>query len=123
MTKRKKRIIAAAVLGAVLLTIFFIWLFIIPHKLMSFTSDDGKISVVISQYKAIGPFAEPDYNIKIKETGGVFDKTLLSENFEYSSFKHGKLEKNNIDIEWNDDNVVVLIEFAKGRCHRFTAEF
>lgn len=122
MTKRKKRIIAAAVLGAVLLTIFFIWLFIIPHKLMSFTSDDGKISVVISQYKAIGPFAEPDYNIKIKKKGGLFDKTLLSESFEYDAFHHGQLDENDIEIKWYDDHVEVLIEFSKGRCHRFTAQ-
>ena len=122
MPKKKKLLIIGTIsIAVVLIAVLFIWLFVIPEKLMEFKSNDGNISVVISRYKAIGPFADPDYNIKIKKKGEVFDKTLLSENFEYSSFKQGQLKENDVEIKWYDDHVEVLVEFAKGRWHSFKA--
>lgn len=118
--KMKKQIVIVALIS-VFSIVGLIWC-LTPVKLMEFSSSDGSIRVVISRHKIFAPSGS-DYNIKIKKKGGLFDKTLLSESFEYDAFHHGQLDENDIEIKWYDDHVEVLIEFSKGRWHRFTAEF
>lgn len=122
--KHKKLLIIGAVsLAVILIAALFIWLFVLPEKLLEYTSSDSNITVVISQYKAIAPFADPDYNIKIKKNDGIFGTTLLNEDFWFDSFHHGQLDENDIEIKWYDDYVEVFIKFSKGGWHSFKAEF
>ena len=126
MAKKKKLLIIGIIsLAVLLITALIIWLFVIPEKLLEYTSDDGNITVSISRSKAIGPFADADYNIKIKKKGGLFDKTLLSENFEYDDFHLGQLDDSRVKIQWYDNHVEVLIGITKHNdgWHSFKAEF
>ena len=126
MAKKKKLLIIGIIsLAVLLITALIIWLFVIPEKLLEYTSDDGNITVSISRSKDIGPFADSDYNIKIKKKGGLFDKTLLSENFDYDDFHLGQLDDSRVKIQWYDNHVEVLIGITKHNegWHSFTAEF
>ncbi len=120
--KMKKQIVIAVLIG-VFSIVGLIWC-LTPVKLMEFSSSDGSISVVISRHKIFAPSGS-DYNIKIKKKGGLFDKTLLSENFDYDDFHLGELDDGRVKIQWYDDHVEVLVGISKHneKWHSFTAEF
>ena len=119
MSKTKKNIliIGSIVLASAIITaIIFL---IMPTKVMEFHSDDNKVTITISRYKAIGPFADPDYIIEIAKDG----KSLLNKSFEHNSFKRGELKESDINIQWYDDHVTVLIKKTKGAFSEFTASY
>lgn len=122
MHKKKAVILVVSIAFAVILIAVIIYI-LIPIEIMKFHFDDNRITITISRYKAIGPFADPDYNIKIEETGKVFDQTLLDEDFEHNTFKHGILKESSVSIEWYDDHVDVLIKKTKGAYKVFTAKY
>ncbi len=121
--KMKKQIVIVALIS-VFSIVGLIWC-LTPVKLMEFSSSDGSITVVISRPKVFGPFADSDYNIKIKKKGGLFDKTLLSESFEYDDFHLGQLDDSRVKIQWYENHVEVLIGITKHNegWHSFKAEF
>jgi len=125
MAKKKKLLIIGIIsLAVLLITALIIWLFVIPEKLLEYTSDDGNVTVVISRPKIFG-LSDSDYNIKIKKNDGIFGTTLLSENFEYDDFHLGQLDDSRVKIQWYDNHVEVLIGITKHNegWHSFTAEF
>ena len=120
--KMKKQIVIVALIGIISI-VGLIWC-LTPVKLLEYTSDDGNVTVVISRHKIFAPSGS-DYNIKIKKKGGLFDKTLLSENFDYDDFHLGQLDDSRVKIQWYDNHVEVLIGITKHNegWHSFTAEF
>lgn len=126
MPKKKKLLIIGIIsLAVILIAALLIWLFVIPEKLLEYTSDNGNVTVVISRYKSYAPFDMPDYNIKIKKNDGFFGTTLLNEDFWYDSFHLGELDDSRVEIRWYDDHVEVLIGITKHNenRHSFTAQF
>lgn len=125
MTKKKKIACIAGVCIAIISIVIIILFFLIPKKLMEFRSDDGSIKVTISEYRELGPFANAvgDYNITIKKKGSAFDKTLLDEDFTFSSFKLGHFDEDYVNIQWYSDHVVVTIDTTKGHKKSYVAYY